>query len=194
MKSTPINAIVALSLCAAALVGHGFWYAAVVDKSAEVANLQNRIDEKTEFAARTASARTTLAEVASDESVVRGYFVPEAGVVPFIDDLEARARAQTATMKVLSVSVANAVKQPTLSLSLTINGTFDAVMRTVGSIEYSPYNLSLAKFSLMKDEKDIWNANLELLVGSILANSSSTSTKAAIPKILSSSFTAYEYF
>lgn len=170
MRSTSIHAIVALSLCVAALVGHGFWYIVVTNKSAEVTGLQNQIDAKAESVARTASARTALSEISGDESVVQSYFVQETGVVSFIDNLETRARAQTATVKVLSVSVDNAGKQSTLAFSLTINGTFDAVMRTIGAIEYAPYNLSISKLSLRKDEKKEWHSDLELIVSSVPAN------------------------
>lgn len=174
MKSAPLHVIIWILVCVVALVGQGFWYDIIVNKSATVADLQNQIDTKTETSNRIASARTALAEIAGDESIVQSYFVPETGVVPFIDDLEARARGQKADMKVLSVSTGGT--KSTLVLSLTISGTFDAVVRTVGTIEYAPYGLSISKLSLGKNEKNIWHADMELVVGSIPASSAITTT------------------
>ncbi len=194
MRSYFIHAFITFTLCVVTLIGYGFWYAVVASKSAVVASVQNQIDTKTESAARVASARTALAEIVGDESAVRSYFVPETEIVSFIDDLVARGRTLSAIVKILSVSADNSHNQSTLSFSLTIKGTFDAVMRTVGMIEYAPYNLSIAKLSVGKEGKDIWHADIELLVGSVPASSVATSTKAASPNIFSSSFTTHEYF
>jgi len=169
MRSTFIHMIIWISVCIMAVVGYGFWYSVIAGKSAAVANLQSQIDTKMETTKRITAARTTLAEIADDESLVRSYFVPETEVVSFIDDLETRARAQTATIKVLSVSVGKSSERPTLILSLIVNGTFDSIMRTVGAIEYAPYDLSISKLSLVKEEKRVWSANLELIVGSVPA-------------------------
>ncbi len=169
MKSTLLHLIIWLSVCIGAFVAYEFLYAALANKSIAVANLQNQIDMKTEASKRITAARTALAEIAGDESVVQSYFVPETGVVSFIDDLEARARAQTATMKVLSVSIGGVATAPTLVLSLIVDGTFDAVMRTIGAIEYAPYDLSISRLSLEKTEENVWHAELGLIVGSVPA-------------------------
>ncbi|HCR52746.1 TPA: hypothetical protein DIV48_03870 [Candidatus Kaiserbacteria bacterium] len=161
-------------LCVVALSGYGYWYTAIANKSIAVADLQNRITAKTETAGRIASARSALAEIAGDEAAVQDYFVPETGVVSFINDLEARASKQKAAMKVLSVSVEGVPTKPTLVLSLAIDGTFDAVMRTVGAIEYAPYDLSVSKLSVRWNEKNTWSATLEITVGSVPATASST--------------------
>ena len=184
MKSPLLHIIIWLSVCVAASAGYGFWYAVVADKSTAVADLQNEINTKTETSIRVAAARAALAEIADDESLVQSYFVPETGVVSFIDDLEALARAQTATMKVLSVSTDGGTKQltPVLLLTVSIDGTFDAVMRTIGAVEYAPYDLSVSKFSLGKVGKNSWHTNLELVVGSVPANQA-TSTQTVPQKV-----------
>lgn len=169
MKSPFFHFFGALVLCMVVLIGYGVWYAAIAAKSAAVADLQNNIDAKTETVSRIAAARATLAGIASDETAVQSYFVPETGVVAFIDALEARGRAQGVVVNVLSVSAAGTPREPSLALSLTIRGTFDAVMRTVGSIEYAPYALSVSTLSLAKYDKNDWQADLTLLVGSVPA-------------------------
>ena len=53
-----------------------------------------------------------------------------------------------------------------LARSLVITGTFDGVMRTVGTIEYGPDAVSVAKLTVTALEKGSWQANMDILVGS----------------------------
>ena len=172
---------------AVALSLYGYWYAVISEKSVRVAELQGQIDAKTETAKRIASARATLSDIADDEATVKNYFVPETGVVPFINDLEKRARAQNASLKVLSVSTAGGAKQPVLMLSLAVEGTFDAAMRTVGAIEFAPYDLVISKFSMGENGKGVWNVSFEIMVGSV-SPSAATSTQSVPAKALPLSY------
>ena len=167
MNSPFVNLIIAVVICVIASIGYGVWYAAIVAKSTAVAALENQIAAKTKTADRIASARAALNEIADDEIIVQKYFVSKTGVVAFIDDLESRAKAQGVSMSVLSVSTEGAPAQPTVVLSLTIKGTFDAVMRTVGSIEYAPYDISVLGLSLGQIATNSWHADLKILVGSV---------------------------
>lgn len=170
MNSPLTNLIIALVVCIAASIGYGVWYTAIATKSTAVANLESRIVTKTQTASRIASARAALTEIAGDESIVQSHFVSKTGVVAFIDDLEARGKAQGVIMSVLSVSTGGAPTRPTLVLTLAIKGTFDAVMRTIGSIEYAPYDISILGLSLGQDASNSWHADLKLLIGSISEN------------------------
>jgi len=171
MKSSLAQLVAAIAVCTAVLIGYGFWYATVSAKSAAVAILQNQIDTRTETVKRMVSTRAALAEISGDEAVVQSYFVPETGVVAFIDGLESRGRALGATVTVLSVSTVKSSAQPALELALSIAGTFDAVMRTVGAIEYAPYDITVSMLSATErgDTKSTWHADLKLLVGSVPA-------------------------
>lgn len=176
MKSSFIQLTVACVVCSTSLILYGFWYAAVSAKSVGVAKLESEIVAAIEATSRAASVRAALAKITSEETVVQSYFVPEAGVVAFINDLEERGRQQEAVVSVLSVSAGGETKNPTLVLALTINGEFDAVMRTVGTIEYAPYALSISEISLgQEDGKGRWRANLKLRVGSLSANTTTNS-------------------
>lgn len=167
MKSPTIHLLITLAATVIALSGYTVWYGAVSDKSREVAGLQNQILAASETVSRVASARAALTEIAGDEMKVRSYFVPESGVVAFINDLEARGVAQGATIDVSSVSTGGTPSRPALMLSITVKGTFDSVMRTVGSIEYAPYDVLVSSFSIRQDVEDAWNASLGLRVGSV---------------------------
>lgn len=175
MRSPFIHLLIAFAACVGALVGYGVWYSAVAGKSVAVATLQSQIDAKTAAVSRMSTTRAALAEIAGDEAVVRSYFVPETGVVSFIDGLESRGRALGAAVSVLSVSTEGTAAQPMLAFSLSIAGPFDAVMRTVGAIEYAPYDISFSTLSVAQDTKNNWHADLKLVVGSI-SGSTATST------------------
>ena len=180
MKSSFLHFIIAVIIGGAVLAGYGAWYKVVTNESTSVANLQSQISAKTKAANNAASARATIAEIASSENALQGYFVPQTGVVGFINGLEAQGQALGTTVSVLSVS-AGTGKQPTFMLSLTIEGTFDTVMRTVGVIEYAPYDISLSQFSLNQDAKNSWHANLGLIVGSTVDGSTDSETATSTP-------------
>lgn len=150
---------------------YGVTYREVSQKSVLVADLQNQIEAKAETITRIARARAALSEIAGDEQALQEYFVSESSVVSFITDLEARGVEQGATISVLSVSAEEGVGRPVLALSLSIQGTFDAVMRTAGSIEYAPYAISVSALSASQTAKDLWTANLRLKVGSVRKSS-----------------------
>lgn len=174
MKSHFFHLVIAFVICGVALIGYGFWYTAVSAKSAAVANIQSQIVAKKETITRAASARVTLTEISGAQATLQNYFVPETGVVSFIDGLELEGKTLRTTVNVLSVSTGSSKTQPTLSFSLTIKGTFDAVLRTVGAIEYAPYDISVSGFSLMQDGKDNWQADLNLSVGSMTVATSTS--------------------
>lgn len=169
MKSYLTHAVTALVTCVLALTGYGTLYATISTKSAAVATLQNAIDAKTEVATRVASARSALAETAADEVLMQAYFVPETGVVSFIDNLQAKGTALESVVTVSSVETAGTDMAPTLILVLALKGSFDAVMRTIGAIEYAPHDLSILDFSLRQNDKTLWHADVKLRVGSVPA-------------------------
>lgn len=174
MKSSLTHLSIALSVCAASFIGYGIGYAALSAKSAEVAALQGQIDTKTETVNRIAATRATLASIANDEAIVQNYFVPETSIVSFINELEAHGKLQGATVSVLSVAKSGTDTQPELAFSLTTTGTFDAILRTVGSIEFMPYNILTSALSVTQEAKDSWRADLKLLVGSTPTNAAGT--------------------
>ena len=193
MKSPFSHIIIAVVICVSAVVGYGMWYAAISAKSAAVATLQNQIDTKTETVNRIAATRATLADVGSSEAVVQSYFVPEASVVSFIDALETSGKILGTTVSVLSVGTSGTPAKPLLELALSAKGTFDAVIRTIGSIEYAPYDLSISSLTIVQDDKDSWHADLKVLVGSVPVAKSMTTTPLPSTAV-APSFPRHEYF
>lgn len=170
MRSSILTATIAGTICLGALVVYGIAYSAVTAKNSAVVALQNNIDARKEAATRISYARVALSEISGDEAIIQNYFVPEAGVVAFIDDLQARGRAENASVAVLSVSTDIAGARPMLVLSISIKGIFDAMMRTIGSIENAPYDISLSALSIVQDGKNEWHADAKLVVGSSISS------------------------
>lgn len=176
MKSPLAHLSAALAVFAFSLAGYWFWYAAVAERSAAAVALQNSIDESASAASRAALARATLAGLESDEALLRRYFVSETGIVAFINGLEALGNEiGKTTISVLSVSTAaGPAARPAFKLSLLVSGTFDGVMRSVGAIEYLPYDVSISSLSATKNDKNSWQANLVFLVGAATSSPSRT--------------------
>lgn len=178
-KASLIQLSIALAILIGAGVACAIWYEVISAESARVAGLEGQIEAKTQVASRIASARAALAEISGDEAAVQAYFVSSANVVNFIDDLENRGKALGTAVSVVSVSADPSQTRPALDLVLTAKGSFDAVMRTVGAIEYAPYDITLSDFSVTQDDKGAWQANLKLVVGSAAGNLSDATAAAS---------------
>lgn len=164
MKTTLSHLIVAAGIAALLGAGYWYWYGVILAQQSRAEELQVQIDSKTRLIGRATSARTLLAERSSDEEMIIQYFIPEADAATFIEDLEARGHTLGTTVSVLSVTTDTSDSDPTLSLSLTITGPFSSVLRTVGAIEYAPYNLTISSLSFGRDTDKQWHADLKLLV------------------------------
>ena len=167
MKSRFIHLGIALVITILALVSYSSFHYAVVQASASVAALEGEITARTESAGRIAQARAALAEIAGGEALVESYFVSEEGVVNFIDDIEARGRSLGSTLTVSAVETSQADEHPALLLTLQTEGSFDALMRTIGTIEHAPYALSVADLSLAQRGEHLWRGTLRIRVGSL---------------------------
>ncbi len=134
MKYSLTQGVTALLVSIAAIAGYWFCYGSVMAKSASVAALESAIASENDTAGRIAAAQAALAEISGDEAVVQSYFVSKAGIVGFNDGLEAFGRSLGSKVTILSVSPSGTTLQPAFTLALTVTGTFDEVLRTVGAI------------------------------------------------------------
>lgn len=180
MKSPLTQFIIVSLVCITSIIGYGFWYSAVKAKSASVALLENQIVTKKEAEKHAASTQASLIEISGDEASMRGYFISETDIVAFINDLETQGQKQKATVEVVSVSTSATSVQSVLAFTLVVTGTFDAVMRTIGAIEYAPYDLSVSALSITKDKGSDWRASLNLLVGLASAETATSSSAQAL--------------
>ncbi len=182
MKSSGTHLIIALVVGSILLMGYVAEYATISQKSATVVSLGEQITAATRSVARTESVRTALAEIKGDEATIQSYFVSEADIVSFITALEALGAAQKTEVSVLSVSASTREGQPILKLALSVKGTFDAVMRTVGAIEYAPYDIEISTLTVTHDITDKeagsrWGADISLVAGSLPAPAATSTTQ-----------------
>lgn len=101
--------------------------------------LAQEVATKQEEALRVASAKAALPVLAQSEEALLQYCTKSSDIVPFLERLEKQGRAAGVAVEVLSVSPEQGA-QNRIALSLTMSGSFDAVVRSIGTIEYSPYD------------------------------------------------------
>ncbi|MES2931755.1 MAG: hypothetical protein V4682_03625 [Patescibacteria group bacterium] len=138
-----IQLAIALVIFAGVLGAYGFWYSLVGKSSVEAAALTEEIRTKSQDSARVAAAKVALESLAEDEAAMRAYLVREQDIVPFLGTLEDTGATLGSSVQVVSVSAESKGERSQLLLSLKITGSFDAVLRTLGAIEYGPYDIAI---------------------------------------------------
>lgn len=174
----PLSALIFWVVLATVLATvYGYWYEVVAQESANAAQLAAEIQNKNQATLAAQAAQIALADLDASEGMVNAYFVSEAQVVPFLEDLQARGKEAGANVKVASVSTDKAGSRAILKVSLQITGPFSSIMGTVGRIEYAPYAITTSSFSVSKlnNTEDSWIGTLNITVGS-------TATVPAAPK------------
>ena len=123
------------------------WYNMVSAENAQVSDLAGQVKAKTDDSARAAQAKKELVALSTDQSSVQQYFVSTSNVVPFLGQLQATGSFLSSKVQIASVSATPGTPYGQLSLSLSIAGSFNSVMRTLGSIEYGPYDTAINTLS-----------------------------------------------
>lgn len=168
MSRSLLRLIVTLALLVAAFGSYAWWHTQASSATDRAAALATEIEQMRLDSERARDARDQLAAIAGDEAAVRGYLVPTQDVVPFLETLEQTGTAFGSDVEVVSVS-ARQEPRSHLELSLRITGGFDAVVRTLGAIEYAPYDIELRQLGLDTAGGSAtttpWVASATLLVG-----------------------------
>jgi len=179
MRSTRTTFIIMLFVVLAASGAYVWWYSTVQAASSQASSLLTQISNETQTKDRVAQARQALADLESQEQAVNNYFVGQSDVVPFIEKLTGIGTSLGTTVAVSSVAANSDSDTPTLTMILTVTGSFDHVMRTVGAIENAPYDLTITSLTLNSTGKNSWNASLGIVVGS--GSPPATTTPATSP-------------
>jgi hypothetical protein len=171
MRNNARNHLIFSILVLIALCGAYYTCLSLVSvESARVAVLQTSADAKSEDSARIAQAKSTLTMLATEESDVNGHFVATANIVPYLESLQATGKALSTKVQVVSVAADKTPPSGHLTLSLSIVGPFDAVLRTLGSYENAPTDTSLTSLTLdttglSGSSTPTWSAATVLSVG-----------------------------
>jgi hypothetical protein len=143
------------------LVGYTLWFLAFQGAKEQALRASAEVVRIEEEDSAIADAKETLVALASDEAVLRGYFVSADGIVPFFEELERSGEVLGSTVEVASVT-APSEAGGRLTLSMRITGSFASVMKTLGSIEYGPYDMRIQSLTLdtikSEDVEEPWVA------------------------------------
>lgn len=185
MKLKPYTHVILMAiLFIVALSLYGGWYATVGNESANAVSLESQIQAKNETAANAQEAKSQLAKALSDSAAITDYFVNTNDIVPFLETLQATGAKYGANVQVDSVTSQPAQPHTLLQLALRITGPFDSVERTLGAIEYEPYDTTVSNVTLdtpgaVGGGAPAWTAAVTMNVGTI--DMVSTTTGATAP-------------
>jgi Tfp pilus assembly protein PilO len=166
-----IRPFIPLIVAAAVLVGagavYGFAYYSLDSLQAKSAALENDIQTKSTLLKRATRARSELSSLESQEARINQYSVDRKDVVAFLEAVEGGGKGLGSTVDVLSVSDQTVEGHGRIALALSVVGSFDAVMRTLGAIEYSPYDGVIENVSLdgSGGGGKVWSASVSYSVG-----------------------------
>ncbi len=182
-----IHFVISLILLIGVGVAYYFWFYYVSSLSDRASALSNEIELKTEDSAQSVQAKNALASLSASETSIDTRFITSANIVPYLESVQETGKDLGSTIKVASVAEKDGMPVGTLSLTLTITGTFDSVVRTIGVLENATIDTSLTSLTLdttptTGSSTPVWTASTILLVG-IQANASGTT---GLPQDMSS--------
>jgi len=164
MSKPLLHLVIALVLLAATAAAYVFWYLHVSGTRAEVTTLKAEAGAIEVEAAGISSARAALSKLAAAEAFFGSYFVSTTSVVSFLEDLEATGEELGSTIEVVSVTPDSGAR---LSVALRASGSFAAAMRTIGAVEYGPYDLVVTDLTVDTNasSEGAWTATGAISVG-----------------------------
>lgn len=166
MKNAYIHLAAAFLLLLVVSAAYFFWYRVLDAKRVLAAQEASELATIEANTALASAATAQLSSLGADAAAVNGYFIDSANVVPFLETLQDTGSRLGASINVQSVT-AKTEGHPHLDLALTISGPFAAVARTVGAIEFAPYDVTVTSLSMTagSDEAGGWNAVMAFSVG-----------------------------
>lgn len=199
MKPLYIQLGISVFIFVVAATAYGISYVNVQSESNKAAQLAEQLKEKSLATTRIAQAKAQLAILAPQEAAINQYFVSPSDIVPFLEQFSATGKFLGADVQVVSVSAVPGASNGVLNLSLKITGPFVAVLRTLGSIEYGPYDITTNSLALDAAKKDsdtntantnsTWTAELTIVIATQAAASTTQST-ASLPSSVPTTPTA----
>lgn len=178
MKNPLIHLILAALALILAISAYGVWFVMVDTENAHARTLAGEIHTKGQDAERIVQAKAALAALATNEDSIAQHFVAGSDVVPFLGSLETTGKALGSKVEVVSVGADTGGKsQGHLNLSLHITGSFDSVVRTLGALEYAPYDIVLTNLSLDTASPPTWSVAATFSVGTGATATSTTPKK-----------------
>jgi hypothetical protein len=149
-----IGLLLSLLLLAGVIFAYVRWQGEVSRMSARLEGLAAEVAARA--GGETGVARTDAA-LAEDEAALREFFLEEADIVSFTETLKERGRSLGSSVEVVSASVERGTPRGRILVSVRIRGTYDAVLRTLGAIEYGPQDARTER-AVQSFESENWVA------------------------------------
>ena len=180
--------VIALILLIIAGTGYYFWFSHVSSLSDRASALTNEIDLKSQDSARSAQAKNALAALSASEASIQSRFIAPTNIVPYIESVETTGKNLGAAVKVVSVAEDDSTPVGHLTLTLTIDGSFEDVQRTIGVLENEPVATTLGALTFdttptTGTSSAEWTASTILTVGLLAGASGSTGLGVVPPEV-----------
>lgn len=146
MSRSLAQLLVALGVLMVAGGLYAFWYYEVQQEAKQSGELQVQIQSTIESAVTAAETSDTLASLATDEAAIESYHIKLADIVSFLERIEGTGRALNASVEVVTVADKPG-SDGRMALTVRVMGSFDAVLRTLGAIEYGPYDSKITNLT-----------------------------------------------
>ncbi len=146
--------VITLIILAGAAGAYGWLYQELANIKVASATLRADIQAAEVAKVRALEAKTESAGLANDEASVFAHVIETDGIVTFLQYLERSGNAFGATVEVASVS--DTASSGTITISLSVEGTFPAVMKTLGILEHGSYAMSAKTVTLDSFEDGTW--------------------------------------
>ncbi len=149
MKKSFVHIAIASSLLLGSVVAYVLWYAEVEKTRTAITTTALEVEAKTAEAKRIAQAKGALAALSENEARITEYFVSNDDIGTFLETIGRTGNHLGSKVTIVSVTEdALATPRTRVVLAVTVTGSFDAVMKTVGALEYGPYDVELRNLSV----------------------------------------------
>jgi hypothetical protein len=162
MKTYLSHLILAVALLLIAGGAYAFWFFETRHAAETASGYASEILLKTREHERAGSSKALLPEIEAEEARSASRFVPAEEIVPFLEEIEELGSSLGATVSVVSVGDPGEDKR--IRLALSIQGSFDAVMRTVGVMEQGRRASAVPSLTLDTNDDGTWTAAVTLIV------------------------------
>ena len=184
--ATRYHFMIALILLIGAGTAYYFWFSHVSALSDRASTLTDEIDLKSQDSARSEQAKSALAALSASEASIQARFIAPSDIVPYIESVERTGKSLGSTVKVASVAEDDSKPVGHLTLTLTIDGSFEDVQRTIGVLENAPIDTTLGALTLdttptTGTSTAEWTASTILTVG-LLADASGATGSGVVPQ------------
>ena len=183
------RSLITLGLSVVMLVSAGTAYSLayywLTKSTAELTVLEQKVNAETVQVERIKRAQEGVSGgLTSDEELVQHYFLNKQELVPFLEHLQNTGKILGSTLQVNTITETKVDSRTRIQLAFTVTGSFDAVMRTLGALEFAPYdgvltglNLSTSNAGTASSTVHGWSAVGTLSLATPLASSTPSTTQ-----------------